>query len=205
MSTNIVDDSVIVPVTNMVSHTVALQLSNGLFRRFAPNATMNIAAGELRQASYNHGNLIIFQNFLRVGNKDLAEEFGIDSDEVIEYNWSTNDIIKCLQEGSLEELLDALDFAPEGIVQEIVDKAVELEISDERKRKAIKDKTGADISVMISNSHVYDNQDENTDNKPTQRRAAKKTTTSTTRRAKKTTTTTKKTAAAAEETATAAE
>lgn len=189
MSTNIVKDDVIVPVTNMVSHTVALQLNNGLFRRFAPNATMNIAAGELRQASYNHGNLVIFRNFLRVGNKDLAEEFGVDCDETIEYNWTTEDIKKCLESGSLDELLDALDFAPEGIKQELADLAVELEIPDERKRTAIKEKTGADISAMIINKHQYDNQGENTeDDKPSQRRAAKKTT-STGRRTKKAATT----------------
>lgn len=190
MSTNIVEDSVIVPVTNMVSHTVALQLNNGLFRRFAPNATMNIAAGELRQASYNHGNLIIFQNFLHIGNKDPAQEFGIDSDEIIEYNWTTEDIKKCLTTGSLEELLDALDFAPEGIKQELITLAVELEIPDARKRKAIQEKTGADVSAMITNKHQYDNQGENTEEeKPTQRRATKKTT-STGRRAKKTETAT---------------
>lgn len=188
MSTTIIEDDVIVPVTNMVGHTVALQLNNGIFRRFAPNATMNIAAGELRQASYNRGNLVIFQNFLHVGNKDLAAEFGIDSDEVIEYNWTTADIKKCLETGSLEELLDALDFAPEGIKQELVDQAVNLEIPDERKRKAIQEKTGADISAMITNKHQYDNQSASVeDEKPTQRRAAKKTTSSS-RRVKKQTT-----------------
>ena len=65
-------------------------------------------------------------------------------------------------------LLDALDFGPEGIIQQLQTKAVELEIP-------VMKKTGFDISSMIKNKHAYDNEDEpKEEKKPTIRRTTTK-------------------------------
>ena len=174
MST-IVNDDEYVEITNLVGHRVAYKLPNGQFRRLAPYATMRVKVEELHQAAYERGNLVIFQDFIRVNNLDLAMEFGIDSEETIEYNWTQNDIKACLKNDDINVLLDALDFAPEGIKQQLVDYAVELEIPDERKRKAINDKMGVDITAMITNKHAYDNDTQSNDvEKPRRRTTAKK-------------------------------
>ena len=86
-------------------------------------------------------------------NKNLAREFGV-SDETVEYNWTEQDVINALTTEPIDVLLDALDFGPEGIVQQLQTKAVELEIPDMDKREAIMKKTGFDISKMIKNKHV---------------------------------------------------
>lgn len=69
--------------------------------------------------------------------------------------------------------MDALDFAPQGIVETLKDKAIELEINDRAKIKAIAEKTGVDIDAAIKNKHAYDNSDTNVADKPRQRRVQK--------------------------------
>ena len=48
-------------------------------------------------------------------------------------------------------LLDALDFAPQAIKDRLVNRAVELEISDINRREAITEATGLNITNMITN------------------------------------------------------
>lgn len=178
MSATVVNDEDYVEITNLVGHRVGYKLPNGQFRRLAPYASMRVKAEELHQAAYERGNLVIFQDFIRVGNPDLAMEFGVDPEETVEYNWTPQDVKNCLNNENLDVLLDALDFAPEGIKQQLVDYAVELEIPDERKRKAIDKAMGVDITAMITNKHAYDVEEDNqSDNveKPHRRSAAKKT------------------------------
>lgn len=178
MSNTIVNDEEYVEITNLVGHRVAYKLPNGQFRRLAPYASMRVKAEELHQAAYERGNLVIFQDFVRVGNPDLAMEFGVDTEETVEYNWTPQDVKNCLNNDNLDVLLDALDFAPEGIKQQIVDYAAELEIPDERKRKAIDKAMGVDITAMITNKHAYDvedNQDSDVEKETRRRTAAKKT------------------------------
>lgn len=177
MTTNIIDNDTLVEVTNLTSHRVGYVLDSGVHRRIAPYASMRLTAGELRELSYRPGGPQILTDFLRVENKDLAAEFGV-SDDMVEYNWTSEDVKKALTTDDIDVLLDALDFGPEGIKQELIDQAVKLEIPDERKREAIKKATGADITVMINNNHVYDNQNDNAEETTSKRRVQKKTTSS---------------------------
>lgn len=85
--------------------------------------------------------------------------------------------------------MDALDFAPQGVIEAIKDDAVELEINDKAKISAISEKTGVDIDALIKNKHAYDNEDTTVTEKPKQRRTSSSTTTR-----KRRTTTAKKTA-----------
>jgi len=65
---------------------------------------------------------------------------------------SEEDVVKMLQQGSLDELKDALDFAPKGVIQIIKDKAVELPIYDMLKRQAILEMTGFNVTAAIENN-----------------------------------------------------
>lgn len=170
----LVPDDTVVQVKNMMNHRVAYVLDTGVRRRFAPKAVFNIPAGELRQLSYQPGGTELLTNYLHVGNKELAKEFGITEDDV-EYDWTDKDVVDALTSSDIDVLLDALDFAPDGIKESLVDKAVELEIPDTNRRKAIKDATGADVSKMIEVKHAYDEEEKPAEDKaPSARRAGQK-------------------------------
>lgn len=193
-TTKVADDETVV-ITNLLDHTTGyiVETSNGTVRRFLPAfASFKVKAEELRQLNYTLGGQEILKNYIRVENSDLAAEFGVDTEATPEYNWTESDVVDCLNNSDINVLLDALDFAPEGIKQLIVDKAVELEIPDVNKRQAISKAMGADIDSMIKNKHAYDNAEAEEKPKTTRRR----TTTSASGTATKTrrTSTTKKTA-----------
>lgn len=201
MSTvNLIADSEIVPVKNMMGHEVGYTTLSGVTRRFAPHMTMNvITAGELRELSYMTGGLDFLKNYVQVLNTDLAQEFGISDDDV-EYNWTEKDIVAALTTSDIDVLLDALDFGPEGIVEELKNKAIELEITDGSRIQAINKRTGVDINAIIKNKHAYDEGKETAEEEaPKKRRSSKSTSTSGRRRStstakKSTTSTAKKTA-----------
>ena len=184
MTTNIIDNDTLVEVTNLTSHRVGYILDSGVRRRIAPHASMRLTAGELRELSYRSGGPQILTDFLRVANKNLAREFGV-AEDTVEYDWTPEDVKKALTTDDIDVLLDALDYGPEGIKQELVDQAVKMEIADERRREAIKKATGADISVMIANNHMYDNQDGDAAEETTSQRRVQKKKASTGRRVKR--------------------
>lgn len=173
---DLIDNAEIVPVKNLMSYQVGYRTLNGVSRHFAPHQTINITAGELRELTYERGGLVLLQNYLQVGNKKLAQEFGV-SDDMVEYNWTEKDIIDALTTSDIDVLLDALDFAPDGIVEELKNKAIELEIADNNRINAINKRLGVNISHIIANKHAYDSATETVE-EPKQRRTAAKTTTS---------------------------
>lgn len=173
--TNYVDGNTLVTVENMTSNRCGYVLDNGTKRRFGANGKLSIPAEELRTMVYEHGPYM-FQNVLRVKNNALAHEFGVPED-MIEYNWSEQDIIDALTTSDIAVLLDALDFGPEGIKDELATKAVELEITDGSRMKAIMEATGLNIEAQIKNKHAYDKaDDEPEEEKPAKRRSASQTT-----------------------------
>ena len=177
MSTEVelVADDTIVPIRNIVNcETGYILTSSGHSRRLMPGVVMRVTAGELRELYYQPGGSILLQNYIHVGNADLCKEFGVPED-MIEYNWTAEDIKKALTEDPIEVLLDALDFAPQGVIEAIKDDAVSLEINDKAKIDAISKKTGIDIDAAIKNKHAYDeNGDTDVTEKPKQRRTTSK-------------------------------
>ena len=70
-----------------------------------------------------------------------------------EYFYSDEEVKKILLEGTLEQLEDTLNFAPEGVIDLIKQLACDLEIFDVRKRDLISENTGFNISNAISIKH----------------------------------------------------
>ena len=66
-----------------------------------------------------------------------------------EYYYGEEDVKNLLEKGSLDELKDCLDFAPEGTVELVKKAAVETELNDIRKRNAIQEATGFNINSAI--------------------------------------------------------
>ena len=80
-----------------------------------------------------------------------------------------------LEHGTLDALLDCLDFAPIGVLDLVKKIAVEIELNDIRKRNAIHNKLGFNIDVAIANNQAAD--EEEVVEKPTRRVATMATTT----------------------------
>ena len=118
-----------------------------VIRRFNAYETKEIPMGELRAMSQDKGCRNIIKNHLIIHSQEAAAEIMPDAEP--EYFYNTKDVDFLLEAGSLDQLLDALDFAPEGVVNLIKDQAVNLELNDMRKREAILEKTGFDVSKSI--------------------------------------------------------
>ena len=167
-------DEQYIQVQNLTGGTVVYTIPEDNIRRvFAAYEVKKITPGELRKVFYQPGGEVLLQNFLSIKNKELALEFGVSQDSFEhEYTWTVNDVEKLLLEGSMDALHDALDFAPEGIIDLIVDKAIELRIPDINKRNLIQESTGKNITGMINTQIALEEAlgaDEK-DNKPKQRR-----------------------------------
>ena len=70
---------------------------------------------------------------------DVEPEYYLDKDGVTDL----------LVNGTLDQLLDCLDFAPEGVISLVKDIAVNIELNDIRKRDAVLQKTGFNVTRAI--------------------------------------------------------
>lgn len=170
-----------VQVQNLADHEVGFTDNNaGISRRivFAPQAILDIEVDMLERLNFTYGGKVLLRDFLSIKDKDLAMKFGVDEDTFEnEYNWTTEDVDNVLQNEPLERLLDALDFGPEGILDLIVSRAVALPINDISKMRAISEKTGKQIELMIKNKQQYEDSTSTGEEAPTvsRRRVATKT------------------------------
>ena len=121
---------------------------NNLHRTYQPNETKSITMDELRKLSYIPGGMEILRNYLVILDDEAREE--ILSDVEPEYYLTKDSVKQLLLEGTLDALLDCLDFAPSGVVDLVKDVAVEIELNDVKKRDAILNKTGFNVTNAIN-------------------------------------------------------
>lgn len=140
--------------------------SNGR-RRFAPGETKVISAEELEKLTYSAGGMSLLSNFLQILDEEGIKKVGINPQP--EYYMSEADIVKLMKEGSLDEFLDCLDFAPGGVIDLIKKLSVSLPLSDLNKRLALKEKTGFDCDIALRHN-MEDKEDEKKAEKPAERR-----------------------------------
>lgn len=153
------DEKTIVKVTNRDAGQVGYTLPDrNLHRTFAVGETKKIDLEELEQLSYVPGGEYILKNCLIVNDTDALSALNIEVEP--EYFYTETEIRKILSTGTLDELEDCLNFAPEGVLELIKKIAVEEELPDTRKRKLISEKTGLNIDNAINVNHIM-----NTDNK----------------------------------------
>ncbi len=96
---------------------------NGLRRVFQAGETKEVTFEELQKLSYIPGGSELLKENLVIIDQPKAIEELIGKVEP-EYNYTRQDIIKLMKEGSLDEFLDCLDFAPEGVTELIKTLAV---------------------------------------------------------------------------------
>ena len=65
---------------------------------------------------------------------------------------SENQIVDLLKHGTLDQFLDCLDFAPEGVIELIKQFAVTLPLDNYEKRQALKEKLGFNVDAAIANA-----------------------------------------------------
>ena len=119
-------------------------------RSFMPGETKIIDYDELVKLTYQPGGRELMENYLQI--KDATAIKDLDLKTEPEYNMSEEDIIELLKNGSLDEFLDALDFAPPAVIDIIKTFSVQLPLESTSKRKALKEKIGFDVERAIANS-----------------------------------------------------
>ncbi len=116
-------------------------------REFTPGETKMIPIEELMALSQKPGGAYIIQNSLFIEDPTTVKEMPIRVEP--EYYLDDKGVIDLLTNGSVDQLLDCLDFAPGGVIDLVQKYALSLPLTDTRKIKAIKDKTGFDIALAL--------------------------------------------------------
>lgn len=143
-----VENNMTVKVTNRDNGSVGYSVPDlGVHRTFQPRESKEISAEELRKLSYLPGGDVIIKEYLIIHNEELLKELLGEVEP--EYYYSEDEVKTLLLSGSLAQLQDCLDFAPDGVIDLIKSLAVSLKIDNVSKRKAIQDKTGFNITRAI--------------------------------------------------------
>jgi hypothetical protein len=135
-------------VKNRSSSVVVYRIpETGLRREFQPSEVKRIPFGELEKLTYQEGGRELLENFLQIMEEDVTNDLNVHRE--VEYDMSEAQIKDLLLTGSLDAFLDALDFAPIGVIDLIKTLAVQLPLTDLNKRKALKEKTGFDVDKAL--------------------------------------------------------
>lgn len=167
-----------VKVINKFNGTVGYTIPEmNIHRNFYPKEHKEISYEELEKLSFLPGGAEIIKNYLEVVDDDAVVSLLNETPEP-EYHYSEEDVRNLLINGSLDQFLDCLDFAPDAIKDMIKGLAVEIELNDMNKRKAILDKFGFDVSkaIEIKNTKYDGDTEEETTNEsnaaPSKRRTS---------------------------------
>lgn len=135
-------------VKNRSSSVVVYRIpESNLRREFAPGETKQIPFGELEKLTYQQGGREMLEQFLQIVDEAATSNLNVHRE--VEYDMSEAQVRDLLLSGSLDAFLDALDFAPIGVIDLIKTMAVQLPLTDLNKRKALKDKTGFDVDKAL--------------------------------------------------------
>jgi len=143
------DKNTIIKICNRDNAAVFYDIPemNGLHRVFQPNEVKEVTLEELIKLSYEPGGMSLLRNNFVLNNKEAIKI--ILGQVEPEYNYTPADVKNLLLNGSLDELLDCLDFAPEGVIELVKTLAVELPLNDVAKREAILEKTNFNVTNAI--------------------------------------------------------
>ena len=142
-------------------------------RVFAPGETKIVPEDELQSLQYQPGGDFILRNLVIVQDKEtLEKKLNIQTEP--EYFYDEKKIVEMLKFGSMDEFLDMLDFAPEGVLEIVKAKAVEMRLPDTDKRQAISEKTGFNIDNAINVNKIMDSSTIEPKNEEKKRRTAVK-------------------------------
>ncbi len=169
-------DNTKIAVQNLTNNDVVyIDDNGGIARRmvFHAQQTIPVEKEVIERMQYDTGGAVLLKDFLSVKDDDMRTDIGIPADQ-IEYNWTKEDVKNLLTSGEEDALRDALDFAPQGIIDMIIDMAVAMPLNDRNKVEIIAEATGRNIEMMINNKLQYEKASEKAPEKATQRRTTPK-------------------------------
>lgn len=152
-----ITENTVYNVKNRSSSMVVYRIpETGLRREFQPGETKKVPFGELEKLTYQPGGRELLEQFLQILEEDATSNLNVHRE--VEYDMSEAQIRDLLASGSLDAFLDALDFAPIGVIDLIKSLSVTLPLTDLNKRRALKEKTGFDVDKAIA--HVEEEKEE---------------------------------------------
>lgn len=153
-------------VTNRSYHTVVYTIPEEHIRReFMPRETKRILVSELEKLTNRPGGTELIQDCLLIKEVEVIDELQLNVEP--EYYMDEEAVRDLMINGSLDSFLDALDFAPSGVIDIIKHLAVTMPLNDNAKREAIRQKTGFDVTKAIQ--HNVESQEASNDNAPQRR------------------------------------
>ena len=168
-------------VKNRSSSTVVYRIpESNLRREFAPGETKRIPFGELEKLTYQPGGRTMLEQFLQIIDEVATSDLNVHRE--VEYDMSESQVVDLLRSGSLDAFLDALDFAPIGVIDLIKVLSVKLPLTDFNKRKALLEKTGFDVDKALSHLEEEKAEEQSFIQPPAQERRVKPQSTQTGRR-----------------------
>lgn len=140
------------------SHVVYSIQEMGIRRSFAPGETKKITYEELEKLTYQPGGTALLAHYLQISDIDTVNNLNMHVEP--EYYMNEAQVIDLLKNGSIDAFLDALDFAPEGVIDLIKRYSLSLPLMDIQKREALKKKIGIDITKALENAQAEKEDDE---------------------------------------------
>ena len=138
-----------IKVTNRSNSVTGYRIPelNNLRRQFQHGESKMISFEELEKLSWMPGGVFLLKNCLVIDDPEVVTELlhGVEP----EYYYDDFAVQQLLQYGTLDQLLDCLDFAPTGVIEMVKRWAVQLPCNDVLKREAILEKTGFDVTKNI--------------------------------------------------------
>ena len=116
-------------------------------RQFEPGETKRISYAELEGLGFMPGGMELIRDYLLIKDEEARDELVGNVEP--EYNMTEKEVRELILTGSMDEWLDALDFAPEGVIDLIKNLSVAIPLSDTNKMKAFQDKKGVNLERMI--------------------------------------------------------
>lgn len=142
-------DKKMVKVTNRSNSLVGYQIPEmHITRRFGVNETKTISVEELYALYARKGGKSLIKNHLVIDDENIVNELIYNVQP--EYYYTATEVKALLATGTEDQLLDALDFAPAGVIDMIKDEAVKSKLNDVRKREIIHEKTGFNVTAAIT-------------------------------------------------------
>ena len=140
-------------------------------RQFAPKETKKIPLEELQQLQYAPGGEYMLKNCFIINDMDALTALNMENVEP-EYFYTETEVRTLLETGTLDQLEDCLNFAPDGVIDLIKTIAVEIELPDTRKRKLISEKTGLNIDNAIMVNTIMATEEDSAPTEVKSRKAA---------------------------------
>jgi hypothetical protein len=142
-------------VKNRSAGTVVYKIPELNVRRvFTPGEVKRISYGELEALSFAPGGKELIAEYLQVRSAEALNQLNVNVEQ--EYFMDRDQVVTLIKSGTDDQWIDALNFAPAGVIELIKQLSVEIPLADYNKRKILKDKLGFDVDAAIKNSAAAD-------------------------------------------------